>query len=154
MGRLEDVKKTAEVEKWLELVQTLRTETEGKIFLETSRAQVTLLLAHYHESLATGPSNPSIYREPMQAACDLMSDLQVETYSSMERREKTKFILEQMRFLIVVAWLKAAELDKNDKEVLGGSETEWVKVRVGAGKSTKSFSKRKRTKFLNSSITT
>ncbi|KAJ7510249.1 PCI-domain-containing protein, partial [Mycena galericulata] len=102
---MEDVKKTAGVEKWLELVQTLRTVTDGKV----------------------RPSNPSTYKESMQTACDLLSDLQVETYSSVERREKTEFILEQTRLLIVVAQLKAAELDKNGKEVLGGGETEWVK---------------------------
>ncbi|KAJ7468381.1 hypothetical protein B0H11DRAFT_1920947 [Mycena galericulata] len=118
MGWLEDVKKTAGVERWLELIQTLRTVTEGKIFLETPRAHVTLLLAHYHESLATA-SGPSTYKEPMQMACDLLSDLQ------------TEFILEKMRLLIVVARLQDAELDKNGKEVPGGGETEWVKnVRV------------------------
>ncbi|KAJ7506244.1 hypothetical protein B0H11DRAFT_2220162 [Mycena galericulata] len=100
----------------------------AQIFLETQCAYVTLLLAHYHESLATGPSNPSTYKEPMQTSCDLLSDLQVETYSSMERREKTELILEQMRLLIVVTLLKAAELDKNGKEALDGGEIEWVKT--------------------------
>lgn len=33
MGWLEDVKKTAGTEKWLELVQTLRGVTEGKVRL-------------------------------------------------------------------------------------------------------------------------
>ncbi|KAF7347622.1 26S proteasome non-ATPase regulatory subunit 12 [Mycena venus] len=122
MGWLEDVKKTAGIEKWLELVQTLRG-----IFLETPRARVTLMLSHYHESLADGPPKSATYKEQMQTACELLSDLQVETYSSMDRREKTEFILEQMRLLIVVARLKDAELDKNGKEVLGGGETEWVK---------------------------
>ncbi|KAF8215949.1 PCI-domain-containing protein [Mycena galopus ATCC 62051] len=140
MGWLEDVKKSAGVEKWLELVQTLRGVTEGKIFLETPRARVTLLLAVYHESLADA-SNPATYKEQMQTACELLSDLQVETYSSMDRREKTEFILEQMRLLIVVARLKDAELDKNGKAVLGGGETEWVKVRVGGRKINEEFLK-------------
>ncbi|KAJ6504371.1 hypothetical protein DFH09DRAFT_1201468 [Mycena vulgaris] len=143
MGWLEDVKKTAGTEKWLELVQTLRGVTEGKIFLETPRARVTLMLAQYHESLATGPSTSPTYKEQMQTACDLLSDLQVETYSSMDRREKTEFILEQMRLLVVVARLKDAELDKNGKEVLGGGETEWVKVRVGGRKINEEFLKEK-----------
>jgi 26S proteasome regulatory subunit N5 len=61
----------------------------------------------------------------------------------MERREKTEFILEQMRLLIVVARLKDAELDKNGKEVLGGGESEWVKVRVGGRKINEEFLKEK-----------
>ncbi|KAJ7361489.1 PCI domain-containing protein [Mycena albidolilacea] len=148
MGWLEDVKKSAGTEKWLELVQTLRGVTEGKIFLETPRARVTLLLAHYHESLAGGPSNSATYKEQMQTACELLSDLQVETYSSMDRREKTEFILEQMRLLIVVARLKDAELDKNGKGVLGGGETEWVKVRVGGRKINEEFLKEKENEDL------
>ncbi|KAJ7193362.1 PCI domain-containing protein [Mycena pura] len=143
MGWLEDVKKSAGTDKWLELVQTLRTVTEGKIFLETPRARVTLLLSHYHEGLA-GEPNSSTYKEQMQTACDLLTDLQVETYSSMDRREKTEFILEQMRLLMVVARLKDAEVDsKTGKEVLGGGETEWVKVRVGGRKINEEFLKEK-----------
>ncbi|KAJ7897116.1 hypothetical protein B0H14DRAFT_2676954 [Mycena olivaceomarginata] len=144
MGWLEDVKKSAGTEKWLELVQTLRG-----IFLETPRARVTLLLAHYHESLAGGPSNSATYKEQMQTACELLSDLQVETYSSMDRREKTEFILEQMRLLIVVARLKDAELDKNGKGVLGGGETEWVKVRVGGRKINEEFLKEKENEYYD-----
>ncbi|KAJ6520074.1 PCI domain-containing protein [Mycena sanguinolenta] len=148
MGWLEDVKKSAGIEKWLELVQTLRGVTEGKIFLETPRARVTLLLSCYHESLADGPSNTATYKDNMQTACELLSDLQVETYSSMARREKTEFILEQMRLLIVVARLKDAELDKNGKEVLGGGESEWVKVRVGGRKINEEFLKEKENEAL------
>ncbi|CAK5280619.1 unnamed protein product [Mycena citricolor] len=138
MTWLDDVKKVAGVEKWLELVQTLRTVTEGKIYLETPRARVTLMLSKYHEGLA-GPSTSPTYKENVQTACELLSDLQVETYSSMDRREKTEFILEQMRLLIVVARLKDAELDKNGKEVIDGGETEWIKVRVGGRKVNEDF---------------
>ncbi|KAJ7293085.1 hypothetical protein C8J57DRAFT_1268083 [Mycena rebaudengoi] len=148
MGWLDDVKTSAGVEKWLELVQTLRGVTEGKIFLETPRARVTLMLSLYHEGLAAGPPNSAPYKEAMQTACELLSDLQVETYSSMERREKTEFILEQMRLLIVVARLKDAELDKNGKEVLGGGESEWVKVRVGGRKINEEFLKEKENEDL------
>jgi 26S proteasome regulatory subunit N5 len=71
---------------------------------------VTLLLSHYHESLTSPPS-----LESLQTACELLSDLQVETYSSMERREKTEFILEQTRMLIAVARQKDAALGKDGK---------------------------------------
>lgn len=67
----------------------------------------------------------------------------METYSSMERREKTEFILEQMRLLIAVARSKDAELGKDGKDSLGGGEAEWVKVRVGGRKINEEFLKEK-----------
>ncbi|KAF8203025.1 hypothetical protein BJ912DRAFT_942639 [Pholiota molesta] len=137
------IKEQAGLEKWLELVETLRGVTEGKIFLETPRARVTLLLAHYHEQLSqsAGAKNP---KESIQTASELLSDLQVETYSSMERREKTEFILEQMRLLVTVARQKDTEVEeKEGKESLGGGEAEWVKVRVGGRKVNEEFLKDK-----------
>ncbi|KAI0361366.1 hypothetical protein OH77DRAFT_1417609 [Trametes cingulata] len=143
-GWLEDIRKTEGTETWLELIETLRSVTEGKIFLETPRARVTLLLAHYHESLATAPSaTPASRKESLQLASDLLSDLQVETYSSMDRREKTEFILEQMRLLIALARLKDGEIGKEGKDSIGGGEAEWVKVRVGGRKVNEEFLKDK-----------
>ena len=78
--------------------------------------------------------------EQMQTACELLSDLQVETYSSMERREKTEFILEQMRLLILVARGKDAEAGKSGKDI-GGGEADWIKVRVGGRKINEAFLK-------------
>jgi len=111
--------------------------------LETPRARVTLLLAHYHEGLSkSGKSKDP--KESLVTASDLLSDLQVETYSSMERREKTEFILEQMRLLIAVARQKDAAVEKKEgKESLGGGEAEWVKVRVGGRKVNEEFLKEK-----------
>jgi 26S proteasome regulatory subunit N5 len=138
IGWLEEVKTREGTEKWLELLETLRGVTEGKIFLETPRARVTLLLSHYHESLKSTP------KESLITASELLSDLQVETYSSMERREKTEFILEQMRLLIAVARLKDAEQGKAAKDALGGGgDAEWVKVRVGGRKINEDFLKAK-----------
>jgi 26S proteasome regulatory subunit N5 len=59
----------------------------------------------------------------------------------MERREKTEFILEQMRLLIAVAREKDAALGKDGKDSLGGGEGEWVKVRVGGRKINEEFLK-------------
>jgi 26S proteasome regulatory subunit N5 len=59
----------------------------------------------------------------------------------MERREKTEFILEQMRLLIAVARLKDTELGKEGKDSLGGGEAEWVKVKVGGRKINEDFLK-------------
>ncbi|KAH9846866.1 PCI-domain-containing protein [Lenzites betulinus] len=141
---LEDIRKTQGTETWLELIETLRTVTEGKIFLETPRARVTLLLAHHHETIATASTaTPVTRKESLQVASDLLSDLQVETYSSMDRREKTEFLLEQMRFLIALANLKDGDIGKDGKDSIGGGEAEWVKVRVGGRKVNEEFLKDK-----------
>ena len=53
----------------------------------------------------------------------------------MERREKTEFLLEQMRLLVLVAKGKDAATDSSNKDALGsGGETDWIKVRVGGRK--------------------
>ncbi|KAL2911978.1 proteasome regulatory particle subunit [Polyrhizophydium stewartii] len=62
----------------LELIDTLRTVTEGKIFVEVERAHLTRTLAKIKEN----------------------EGKIVETYGSMEKREKTDFILEQMRLCL------------------------------------------------------
>ncbi|KAM6498474.1 PCI domain containing protein [Amanita muscaria] len=140
MGWREDVRQKDGTERWLELVETLRSVTEGKIFLETPRARVTLSLAQYHESLSNAATPPATAKDSLQTASDLLSDLQVETYSSMERREKTEFILEQMRLLIALAKMKDAESGKEGKD-LGGGEAEWVKARIGGRKVNEDFLK-------------
>jgi 26S proteasome regulatory subunit N5 len=62
----------------------------------------------------------------------------------MERVEKTKFILEQMRLLLEVARLKDTESSKagkGDKGTLNGGEPEWVKLRVQSRKVNEQFLK-------------
>ncbi|KAI6031578.1 hypothetical protein BKA83DRAFT_393571 [Pisolithus microcarpus] len=117
IGWLPEIRRREGDQIWLELVETLRAVTEGKIFLETPRARVTLVLSQYHEALAKQPTaSPSSTKESLQTATDLLSDLQVETYSSMERREKTEFILEQIRLLIALARLKDDEVAKTTEK--------------------------------------
>ncbi|OCF54883.1 26S proteasome regulatory subunit N5 [Kwoniella mangroviensis CBS 10435] len=101
-------------DRWLELVKTLRDITEGKIYLELPRARLTVMLASYHEQLSETAPKESSSKDHLDVAADLMTDIQVETYSSMDKREKTEFILEQMRL-----------------ESLRGN---WVRVRVGSRK--------------------
>ncbi|WVQ65751.1 uncharacterized protein L199_003929 [Kwoniella botswanensis] len=134
-------------DRWLELVKTLRDITEGKIYLELPRARLTVMLASYHEQLSeTAPkessssttpapststatdkdkakAEPVTAKDHLDVAADLMSDIQVETYSSMDKREKTEFILEQMRL-----------------ESLRGN---WVRVRVGSRKINRVYLKEK-----------
>ena len=61
----------------------------------------------------------------------------------MDRREKTEFILEQMRLLIALARLKDGEIGHEGKDSIGGGESEWVKVRVGGRKVNEEFLKDK-----------
>eukprot|EP00742_Colponemidia_sp_Colp-10_P000919 GILJ01000997.1.p1 GENE.GILJ01000997.1~~GILJ01000997.1.p1 ORF type:complete len:475 (-),score=76.98 GILJ01000997.1:155-1510(-) len=74
----------------LQLIDTLRTVTAGKIFVEVERARLTRTLAQIKE----GEGN-------IAEAADLMQEVQVETYGAMEKREKTEYILEQMRLVLL-----------------------------------------------------
>lgn len=162
-GWLDAIKATAGEEKWLQLLQTLRAVTEGKVHLETPRARLTLILSKFYENLYTTntpytpkpteeqPSPKLISpRDSLIMASDLLSELQVETYSSMDRKEKTEFLLEQMRLLVAVARtkdkegkdlkLKGAQDEEGSTKVatLDG-ETEWIKVRVGGRRVPEAF---------------
>jgi 26S proteasome regulatory subunit N5 len=109
-----------------------------QIFLETPRARVTLLLSLHNESLAKSAAATPEFARHLQTASDLLSELQVETYSSMERREKTEYLVEQMRLLILVAQTKDSQAGK---ESLSDGEPEWVKARVGGRKVNEAFLK-------------
>lgn len=78
------------MEEKLRLIDTLRTVTTGKIYVEIERARLTKKIAGIKES------NGSI-----EEAANIMQELQVETYGSMEKREKIDFLLEQMRLCLL-----------------------------------------------------
>ncbi|KAH6665464.1 26S proteasome non-ATPase-like protein regulatory subunit 12 [Halenospora varia] len=80
---------TPDMETKLSVIETLRTVTEGKIFVEVERARVTRIL-----------SNIKKEQGDLKAAADILCELQVETFGSMERREKTEFILAQVALCI------------------------------------------------------
>ncbi|KAI7515154.1 hypothetical protein KC343_g23678, partial [Hortaea werneckii] len=86
MGFLDDV---PDMERKLSVIETLRTVTEGKIFVEVERARVTRILTHIKRD-----------QGDISAAKDILCELQVETFGSMTRREKTEFILEQVALCI------------------------------------------------------
>jgi len=73
----------------LKLIETLRTVTAGKIYLELERARVTRKLAEIREA-----------EGDITEAASVLQELQVETYGSMEKREKVEYILEQMRLCL------------------------------------------------------
>lgn len=73
----------------LSVIETLRTVTEGKIFFEVERARVTNILSSIKKS-----------QGDLKAATETLCELQVETFGSMGRREKTEFILAQVELCI------------------------------------------------------
>ncbi|KZS95799.1 PCI-domain-containing protein [Sistotremastrum niveocremeum HHB9708] len=130
---LDEIKEKAGLEAWFNTAEGVRTVSEGRIFLERERARVTLMLAHYHEKKAETEGLPSL-----ETASEMLSEMQVETYSSMERKEKTQFILEQMRLLMRVAEAKDEQAGTDGKGE-GGGEAEWVKVRISGRKVNEAF---------------
>ena len=68
----------------LQLIETLRAVSEGKMFVEVERARLTKALAVIHES-----------KGQLEEARKIMIDTVVETLGGMDKREKTEFILEQ-----------------------------------------------------------
>ena len=72
-----------------QLVVVLRDLTDGKIFLERPRAQLTRALATIEEE-----------RGDIAQAATVLQQVHVETYGSLSKREKVEFILEQMRLTL------------------------------------------------------
>ena len=78
------------------------TKLSGQIFVEVERARVTRIL-----------SNMKKEQGDLKAAADILCELQVETFGSMERREKTEFILEQVALCIErEGWTQAGILSR------------------------------------------
>lgn len=73
----------------IDTIENIRTVTEGKIFVEVERARVSRTLSKIKED-----------EGDIDTACDVLGELQVETYGSMDQREKTEFILEQVQLYI------------------------------------------------------
>ncbi|KAI3381813.1 hypothetical protein SNEBB_004030 [Seison nebaliae] len=82
--------KKEEEELLLKVIDVIRTVTKGKIYVENERAEVTKKMAEIEEK-----------NDNLEKANEVMQELQVETYGSMERKEKVHFILEQMRLALL-----------------------------------------------------
>jgi len=76
-------------DKKIELIHTLRAVTEGKIHVELERARLTRQLAKIREG-----------ENKVAEAADLMAEVQVETYGSMDKEEKVEYILVQVRLCL------------------------------------------------------
>ncbi|KAF4447862.1 26S proteasome regulatory subunit N5 [Fusarium austroafricanum] len=99
MGFLDD---TPDLKTKLSVIETLRTVTEGKIFVEVERARVTKILSDIKKK-----------EGDLKSATEILCELQVETFGSMDRREKTEFILAQVELCIESGdWTQAAILGR------------------------------------------
>jgi len=76
-------------ERKVELIQTLNEVTEGKIFVEIEKARLTNLLAVMKEE-----------EGKIEEAAKLLQEVQVETFTAMDKTEKTKYILNQLRLVL------------------------------------------------------
>ncbi|KAK3298489.1 PCI domain-containing protein [Chaetomium fimeti] len=93
---------TPSMETKLSVIETLRTVTEGKIFVEVERARVTKILSDIKKK-----------KGDLKGAAETLCELQVETFGSMDRREKTEFILAQVALCIENGdWTQAGILSR------------------------------------------
>merc|ERR1712048_755928 len=77
-------------EKKVELINTLNEITEGKIFVEVEKARLTKMIATMKEDEGN-----------VEEAANLLQEVQVEAFGAMDRREKTEYILNQMRLVLL-----------------------------------------------------
>jgi len=83
------VSQTPDMETKLKLIETLRRVTEGKIYVENERARLSMILSKIKEDGGD-----------VTEAAEILQELQVETYGTMDKKEKIEFILEQMRLCL------------------------------------------------------
>ncbi|CRG99039.1 26S proteasome regulatory subunit p55, putative [Plasmodium relictum] len=77
-------------EEKLNLINTLCTISEGKIFVEVERSEIIRILSKIKEDDGN-----------VEEAANILQEVQVETFISMNKREKTEYILEQMRLVLL-----------------------------------------------------
>ncbi|XP_049851918.1 26S proteasome non-ATPase regulatory subunit 12-like isoform X2 [Schistocerca gregaria] len=77
-------------DKEMELIDALISVTEGKIFVEKQRARLMLHLSKIREKEGN-----------IATAASILQEVQVETFGSMKKKEKTEYILEQMRLSLL-----------------------------------------------------
>jgi 26S proteasome regulatory subunit N5 len=83
------IEETPDEETKIELIKTLQSVTEGKIYLELERARLTRKLANIYEA-----------RGKIEEAAETLQEVAVETFGAMAKTEKIAFILEQVRLCL------------------------------------------------------
>lgn len=84
INKLDEIK---DLDTKMKVIDTIRVVTENKIFVEIERAKVTKILSDILLN----------EKHDLDKACEVLSELQVETYASMEIEDKIEFILDQMK---------------------------------------------------------
>lgn len=79
-----------QLETKIKVIETIRTVTDKKIFVEVERAVVSKLLAEIYLDK----------KNDLDKATEILCDLQVETYSLMPFETKIEYILEQVRLTL------------------------------------------------------
>ena len=116
----EYVEETPTKEAKLALIATLRTASEGKIFLEVERARLTMKLAMIREE-----------EGDIDTAASVLQEEQVETYGGMDKPEKFHYLLEQVRLCLAKRdYVRAFILSKKvNRKVLDEPNLEEHKIR-------------------------
>ncbi|EIE19531.1 putative 26S proteasome regulatory subunit [Coccomyxa subellipsoidea C-169] len=83
------IDQTPDKESRVELIKTLQTVTEGKIFVEIERARLTRQLAKLKEE-----------EGKIDEAAEILQEVAVETFGAMAKTEKIFYILEQVRLCL------------------------------------------------------
>lgn len=78
-------------ERHTQLLTTLLAITDGKIFVEVERSRLVSIQAEIKEHI----------EKDVDGAALLLQEVQVETFSSMDKLEKARFILNQMRLMLL-----------------------------------------------------
>jgi len=104
----------------LTLLATLREITEGKMFVEIERARLTEILAKMKEADGN-----------IAEAANIMQEIQVETFGQMDRKEKTNFILEQVRLCLDKKDYVRAQIlsNKISKKAINEPELQDLKIK-------------------------
>lgn len=85
MGWTEGLKGEAK----LDFIQVLDGVTEGRIYVEVERARLIRTMADMKEA-----------EGDIEAAAQMLQEIQVETFGSMDKLEKSRYILNQMRLVL------------------------------------------------------
>lgn len=102
------------------LLVALRDITDGKIFLERERAELSRALAAMKETAGD-----------ISGAQQVMHEVAVETYGALDKKEKAEFILEQIRLTLAKKDYVRALIQsrKISRKVLLGEDMQEIKVR-------------------------
>jgi|SaaInlStandDraft_6_1057023.scaffolds.fasta_scaffold26876_1 26S proteasome regulatory subunit N5 len=105
----------------VELIETLISVSTGKMYVELERARLTKLLAKIYED-----------EGKISQAADALSEVQVETYGSMEKEEKTDYLLEQARLSMLKSdFVRAGILSRKiNLSVFENSSESWQQLKL------------------------